>query len=119
MALCSKCGNKIKLFARSKYYVYDDNGVKHQVCGSCFNTAISSGKGLKWDTSVGKVVMVGDDDIITITKGEFEAAKNTNSNSTNQTFSPVEELKKFKELLDAGIISQEEFEAKKKQMLGL
>jgi len=31
----------------------------------------------------------------------------------------AEELKKFKELLDAGVISQEEFEAKKKQLLGL
>ena len=31
----------------------------------------------------------------------------------------IEELKKFKELLDAGIITQEEFDAKKKQLLGL
>jgi len=29
------------------------------------------------------------------------------------------ELKKYKELLDAGVISQEEFDAKKKQLLGL
>jgi len=29
------------------------------------------------------------------------------------------ELKKFKELLDAGVITQEEFDAKKKQLLGL
>lgn len=33
--------------------------------------------------------------------------------------SNADELKKFKELLDSGIISQEEFEAKKKQLLGL
>ena len=32
---------------------------------------------------------------------------------------PVDELKKAKDLLDAGIITQEEFEAKKKQLLGL
>lgn len=31
----------------------------------------------------------------------------------------AEDLKKFKDLLDAGIITQEEFEAKKKQILGL
>lgn len=36
-----------------------------------------------------------------------------------QAASPAEELKKFKELLDAGIITQEEFDAKKKQILGL
>jgi predicted Zn-dependent peptidase len=33
--------------------------------------------------------------------------------------SAADELKKFKELLDGGIISQEEFDAKKKQLLGL
>lgn len=33
--------------------------------------------------------------------------------------SPVEEIKKYKELLDMGIITQEEFDAKKKQLLGL
>ncbi len=37
------------------------------------------------------------------------------SNSTNT--SSADELKKYKELLDSGVISQEEFEAKKKQLL--
>jgi hypothetical protein len=36
-----------------------------------------------------------------------------------QAASPAEELKKMKELLDIGIITQEEFDAKKKQLLGL
>lgn len=36
-----------------------------------------------------------------------------------QQASPAEELKKFKELLDMGVISQAEFDAKKKQILGL
>ena len=36
-----------------------------------------------------------------------------------QQVSPAEELKKFKELLDMGIITQEEFDVKKKQILGL
>ena len=31
----------------------------------------------------------------------------------------TEELKKFKELLDSGVITQEDFDAKKKQLLGL
>lgn len=39
------------------------------------------------------------------------------SNSTNT--SSADELKKYKELLDSGVISQEEFEAKKTQLLGL
>lgn len=40
--------------------------------------------------------------------------------STSQAaFSAADELKKFKDLLDSGIISQEEFDAKKKLLLGL
>lgn len=31
----------------------------------------------------------------------------------------MDELKKLKELLDLGIVTQEEFDAKKKQLLGL
>ena len=33
--------------------------------------------------------------------------------------SAADEIKKFKELLDMGVITQEEFDAKKKQLLGL
>ena len=35
------------------------------------------------------------------------------------TKSAAEQIKEFKELLDMGIISQEEFDAKKKELLGL
>lgn len=38
------------------------------------------------------------------------------ASDTNQV---VEDLKKFKELMEAGVISAEEFEAKKKQLLGI
>ena len=37
----------------------------------------------------------------------------------NISTSDADELRKFKELLDSGVISQEEFDAKKKQLLGL
>lgn len=39
--------------------------------------------------------------------------------SVQAAFSAADEIKKFKELLDMGIITQEEFDAKKKQLLGL
>lgn len=45
--------------------------------------------------------------------------RSNNSGTVIQQASPAEELKKFKELLDSGIISQDEFDAKKKQLLGL
>lgn len=34
-------------------------------------------------------------------------------------FSPADEIKKYKELLDMGAITQEEFESKKQQLLNL
>ena len=45
---------------------------------------------------------------------------NKNPSSTIiQTSSSADELKKYKDLLDSGIITQEEFDTKKKQLLGL
>ena len=38
---------------------------------------------------------------------------------TTAALSPADELKKFKDLMDGGIISQDEFNEKKKQLLGL
>ena len=47
-------------------------------------------------------------------------AKSTPNQATViQQTSAADELKKCKELLDSGIITQEEFNAKKKQLLGL
>lgn len=51
-------------------------------------------------------------------KNQISKQKRNNSAKMN-TVSSAEELKKFKELLDAGVISKEEFEFKKKQILGL
>ena len=48
-----------------------------------------------------------------------EYKKQKNQIQTVSSISSADELKKFKELLDLGIISQEEFDAKKKQLLGL
>lgn len=45
--------------------------------------------------------------------------KNNIDNQNKSSISPVEEIKKYKELLDNGIITKEEFEAKKKQLLGI
>ena len=47
--------------------------------------------------------------------------KPTNSTTIKQEIpqSNADELKKYKDLLDQGVITQEEFDAKKKQLLGL
>ena len=50
--------------------------------------------------------------------GELELITDKD-NSSKPAFSEADELRKYKGLLDDGIISQDEFEAKKKQLLGL
>lgn len=50
----------------------------------------------------------------------FENYKtNSDEKELGQTLSVADEIKKFKDLLDSGIISQEEFDTKKKQLLRL
>ena len=49
----------------------------------------------------------------------YQTFHSPKGDSVVQQVSPAEELKKFKELLDMGVITQEEFDAKKKQLLGL
>ena len=45
------------------------------------------------------------------------AAKESKNNPAN--VSAADEILKFKQLLDSGIITQEEYESKKKQLLGV
>lgn len=56
-------------------------------------------------------------------KNEIMNRKNIVADNENKNVSSAvteaDELKKFKELLDSGVITQEEFDAKKKQLLGL
>lgn len=61
----------------------------------------------------------GSVDLVMLTKEEFEAEKAKQENKNSGAVSAADELKKFKELLDMGAITQEEFDAKKKQLLGL
>ncbi|MBQ8232293.1 MAG: SHOCT domain-containing protein [Lachnospiraceae bacterium] len=53
---------------------------------------------------------------------ERQAQKQTTTQTTIKQEIPqsnADELKKYKDLLDNGVITQEEFDAKKKQLLGL
>lgn len=84
-------------------------------------------KGIDVGTSAGRIHFKGIDN-----NNEIHAeiskllnTRQTNRKQTNQekiqvnNSNTTEELKKYKELLDSGIITQEEFDAKKKQLLGL
>ena len=57
--------------------------------------------------------------IVAFIKQKIDEIKNAPVGGIVQQISPAEELKKYKELLDLGIISQEEFDTKKKQLMGL
>ena len=66
---------------------------------------------------------IGQDNVNAIRNSVLEAIENyrakKNAPAASPAVSAADELKKFKELLDMGIITQEEFDAKKKQLLGL
>lgn len=57
--------------------------------------------------------------LMRITEDELEKLNEEKRSSTSVPTSCADELKKLKELLDSGVITQEEFDAKKKQLLGL
>ena len=59
------------------------------------------------------------DQVAAYVKKQVEACKRNRNAPTVAALSPADEIKKYKELLDSGVISQEEFDAKKKQLLGL
>lgn len=87
---------------------------------------ISSFNGIAIGTSSGRIVFkgIGNRDEIhdAISKVLLERqGKNITTTTIKQEIpqSNADELKKYKDLLDSGIISQEEFDAKKKQLLGL
>lgn len=54
-----------------------------------------------------------------ISDEEFKKMQTQKNTPQQTTVSAADELKKFKELLDIGAITQEEFDAKKKELLGL
>lgn len=67
-----------------------------------------------------KCIYCKSSNIQTITEEQFKAEEAKSAPAAGGGgVSAADELKKFKELMDAGVITQEEFDAKKKQLLGL
>lgn len=83
----------------------------------------SSLKGIAVGTSSGKIVFKAIENYIDVHKEITGLLASKQDTSVVQAVKPesnnMEDLKKFKELLDMGVITQEEFDAKKKQLLGL
>lgn len=68
-----------------------------------------------------KCPQCGSSQLTILTKEELEEVntKSTETQNNQTTYSAADEIKKFKDLLDSGIITQEEFDEKKKQLLNL
>lgn len=83
-------------------------------------------KGVSVSTSSGKIsflVIKNADEIYTVMNDLLIARQQEKANAVVTTTVPqsdeADQLKKYKDLLDDGVISQEEFDAKKKQLLGV
>lgn len=86
----------------------------------------SAFKGIAVATSSGKIKFLGISNQEEVHKAitDLLLERQNNPKPTTQIKQEIpqsnaDELKKYKELLDSGIITQEEFDAKKKQLLGL
>ena len=87
---------------------------------------ISLLKGVSVSTSSGKISFLAiknADEIYKVVSNLLIERQQKKEQGTNSINTPkgdeADQLKKYKELLDSGVISQEEFDAKKKQLLGL
>ena len=79
-------------------------------------------KGVDVGTSSGKIhfkLAKNQDTIHRILSRLLIERQQAKSDIKPQPLSNTDELKKYKDLLDSGVITQEEFDAKKKQILGL
>ena len=83
-------------------------------------------KGIAVGTSSGKIVFTAIENHLDIHKAitallaeQQDAAGSAPIDKQNTPASNADELKKYKDLLDSGVITQEEFDAKKKQLLRL
>ena len=76
-----------------------DKIVDYKKCPKCHSTDVKALSKEEWETEKAK-------------QGQI-------ASTSAPAISAADELKKFKELLDMGVITQEEFDAKKKQLLGL
>lgn len=64
---------------------------------------------------------IGNDNLVSVTGTAVKVkdAEQATVNANDSTVSGADEIIKYKNLLDSGIITQDEFDAKKKQLLGL
>ena len=111
-----------------EFYYVDMTSVQYKKAGSLINGFIQfeypgshSGQD-NYNSENSFIIMKGKTDIEQCEKA-YQYIKERiafyKKQKNNPTMSAAEELKQYKDLLDNGIITQEEFNAKKKELLGL
>lgn len=80
--------------------------------GFTYQLVLKPGSGVRYECDIESAIASGE-----VVPPEEFAVKPKSENSKPQ-MSIADELKKLKELLDAGVLTQEEFEAQKKKLLG-
>ncbi len=128
---CNVCG---KIFCYTEDDLKDSKHNSNMAAFSAFGALASSLGGTAYQTfennkqadrysakvvDFNKCPNCNSTNLSTLSEEEFEAMQKPQTVETSPTTSAADELKKFKELLDSGVITQEEFDAKKKQLLGL
>jgi hypothetical protein len=99
--------------------------IQFSVIGDHSISAMASGSTMQAATDENAVLFVGNENYELALKikayiESLEDEKESNAASTAQpASSPADEIRKYKALADEGIITQEDFEAKKKQLLGI
>lgn len=133
---CALIGGLIYLWLRSYEMVVTDKRVYGSVAwgkrvdlplDSISSTAIGGLKGISVATSSGKIkfLMIKNAaeifEKVNILLMERQKTKNAEAaeSTTVVQSDEMDKIKKLKELLDLGVITQEEFDAKKKELLGL
>lgn len=126
---CNICGN---VYCYTQADIYENERLRKQAIrerslavgnafgGSTLSTHANTSRADNIESKIvdySKCPKCNSTNISEITKEEL--MKEQNNNSVSSTTSLADELKKFKELLDMGAITQEEFDAKKKELLGL
>ena len=115
--------NKRLFFYGKRTFGFDSESFPYENISSFEFSKKAMGYKISFYASGNKVDMKwinsGDvDSFVEFVKGKMNAPRQNTPNQQHEK-SPIEEVKELKELLDMGIITSEEFEFKKKQLLGL
>lgn len=97
-------------FVKIKFFKYENNGL-----GKKFYAAVNADQLYNYGVDLANAIKYGE--VIGVNRIKFNQNKTATTTIIQNKISTADELKKYKELLDQGVISQDEFDAQKKKLL--